>query len=93
MKKSGVSETTIVIGPSKSVLVYALHSLEYVLGLARFRGFVPKLLLYIIKAQIVFIAKLKYTRFCQPIKAKIAKNYIKCLAQISVEFGQFPFTD
>ena len=28
---------------SKSVLVYALHSLEYVLGLARFRVFVPNL--------------------------------------------------
>ena len=38
------SKSTIIIGPSKSVLVYALHSLEYVLGLARFRVFVPKLL-------------------------------------------------
>ena len=38
------SESTIIIGQSKSVLVYALHSLEYVLGLARFRVFVPKLL-------------------------------------------------
>ena len=45
MKKGGGSESTIIIGPSKSVLVYALHSLEYVLGLARFREFVPKLLL------------------------------------------------
>ena len=43
MKKSGGSESTIVIGPSKSVLVYALHSLEYVIGLARFRVFVPNL--------------------------------------------------
>ena len=41
MKKGGGSESTIIIGPSKSVLVYALHSLEYVLGLARFRVFVP----------------------------------------------------
>ena len=41
MKKGGGSESTI-IGPAKSVLVYALHSLEYVLGLARFRVFVPK---------------------------------------------------
>ena len=32
MKKGGGSESTIIIGPSKSVLVYALHSLEYVLG-------------------------------------------------------------
>ena len=31
MKKSGGSESTIIIGPSTSVLVYALHGLEYVL--------------------------------------------------------------
>ena len=43
MKKVGASESTIIVGPSKSVLVYALHSLEYVPGLARFRVFVPKL--------------------------------------------------
>ena len=30
MKKGGGSESTIIVGPSKSVLVYALHSLEYV---------------------------------------------------------------
>ena len=48
MKKGGDSESTIIIGPSKSVLVYALHSLEYVLGLARFRVFVPKLYYYIV---------------------------------------------
>ena len=46
MKKGGGSESTIIIGPSKSVLVYALHNLENVLGLTRFRLFVPKLLLY-----------------------------------------------
>ena len=34
-------------GGSESVLVYALHSLENVLGLARFRVFVPKLYYYI----------------------------------------------
>ena len=43
MKKGGGSESTIIVGPSKSVLVYALYSLEYVLGLARFRMFEPKL--------------------------------------------------
>ena len=43
---AGGSESTIIVGPSKSVLVYALHSLEYVLGLARFQVFMPKLLLY-----------------------------------------------
>ena len=36
MKKGGGSKSTIIIGPSKSVLVYALHSLEYVLGLRDF---------------------------------------------------------
>ena len=40
----GGSESTIIIGPSKSILIYALHSLEYVLGLARL--FVQKLLYY-----------------------------------------------
>ena len=48
MKKGDGSESTIIVGPSKSVLVYALHSLEYVLGLARFRVFVPKLYYYIL---------------------------------------------
>ena len=38
---------TIIIGQSKSVLVCALHSLEYVLGLARFRVFVPNIYIYI----------------------------------------------
>ena len=53
MKKGGGSEPIIIIGPSKSVLVYALHCLEYVLGLARFQLFVPKLyyiILYISSA-------------------------------------------
>ena len=53
MKKGSGSESTIIIGPSKSVLVYALHSLEYVLGLARFQVFVPKLLLYYKKSLIL----------------------------------------
>ena len=33
MKNGGGTKSTIIIGPSKSVLVYAFHSLEYVLGL------------------------------------------------------------
>ena len=45
MKKGGGWESTTTIGPSKSVLVYALHSLEHIVGLARFRVFEPKLLL------------------------------------------------
>ena len=47
MKKGGGSASTIIIGSSKFVLVYALHSLEYVLGLARFRVFVPNIYIYI----------------------------------------------
>ena len=43
MKMGGGLESTIIIGPSKYVLVYALHRLEYVLSLARFRVFMPKL--------------------------------------------------
>ena len=35
MKKGGGSEFTIFIGQSKSALVYALHSLDNVLGLER----------------------------------------------------------
>ena len=46
MEKDGGSESTIIIGPS--VLVYALHNLENVLGLARFRVFVSKLLLLLL---------------------------------------------
>ena len=48
MKKGGGSGSTIIVGPSNSVLVYALLSLKYVLGLARFQVFVPKLYYYII---------------------------------------------
>ena len=40
-------ESTIIIGPSKSVLVHALHSLQNVLGLGQFWVFVSKFLLYI----------------------------------------------
>ena len=54
MKKGGGSESTIIVGPSKSVLVYALHSLEYVLGLARFRVFVPNF-------NIFFLTLLRYS--------------------------------
>ena len=45
MKKGGGSESTIIMGPPKSVLVYALHNLEYVLGLGRFPVFVPNYIL------------------------------------------------
>ena len=47
MKKGGGSESTIIVGPSKSVLVYALHSLEYVLGLADFGCSCQTYILYI----------------------------------------------
>ena len=61
MKKGGDSESTIIVGPSKSVLVYALHSLEYVLGLVRFRVFVPKLYYYYIN---LFLDHLEQTDLC-----------------------------
>ena len=57
MKKSGGSESTIIIGPSKSVLGYTLHSLEYVLGLARFRVFVPNIYIYIIFSDISLLRR------------------------------------
>ena len=47
MKKGGGSESTIIVGPSKSVLVYALHSLEYVLGLTRCSGVCAKIIIII----------------------------------------------
>ena len=47
MTKGGGSEYAIITGPSKSVLVYALHSFEYVLGLARFRVFVPNISIWV----------------------------------------------
>ena len=52
-EKGGGSESTIIIGPSKSVLIYALHSLQYVLGLAPFWVFVPKLLLFLYYPKII----------------------------------------
>ena len=57
MEKGGGSETTIIIGPSKSVLVYALHSLENVLDLARFRVFVPNM--YVMTHYLVLLMKLR----------------------------------
>ena len=36
MKKGGGSASTIITGPSKAVVVYALHSLEYVQALSDF---------------------------------------------------------
>ena len=44
MKKDGGSESTIIIDPSKSVLVHALHNLEYVI----FRVLLPKILLLLL---------------------------------------------
>ena len=41
---------------SKSVLVYALHSVEYVLGLARFRVFVPNIYIFIYLYFYIFIS-------------------------------------
>ena len=46
MKKSGGSVSTIIIGPSKSVLIYALHSLENVLGLVLYIKDISKFTCY-----------------------------------------------
>ena len=62
MKKGGGSESTIIAGPSKSALVYALHNLEYILGLVRFRVFVPKLL-YIIYIIILYTVSIQLDTF------------------------------
>ena len=75
MKKGGGSEFTIIIGPSKSVLVYALHSLEYVLGLARFRVFLPKLYYYYI---IILLKKLMF-------KYQTSKYIIQVIQQEQLE--------
>ena len=48
MTKGGGSASTIIIGASKYVPVYALHSLEYDLGLARFSGVRAKIIITII---------------------------------------------
>ena len=48
MKKGGGSESTIIIGPSNSVLVYALHSLEYVLGTCPISAVRAKIIIIII---------------------------------------------
>ena len=47
MKKGGGSESTIIVGPSKSVLIYALHNLEYVLGLFPISGVRAKIIIII----------------------------------------------
>ena len=44
-------------GWSKSVLAYALHILEKVLGLARFRVFVPNMYVCIVDRNIMFASK------------------------------------
>ena len=71
MKKGGGSESTIIIGPSKSVLVYALHSLENVLGLARFRVFASNMYVCILLSTINFVSSKKNryhfsSFFCSP---------------------------
>ena len=58
MKKGGGTKSTIIVGSSKSVVVYALHSLEYVLGLARFRVFVPKKIIKIIENNCIIIVNI-----------------------------------
>ena len=63
MIKGGGSESTIIIGPSKSVFIYALHNLEYVLRLARFWVFVPKLYYYIYSNNYIYIVQIVKNNF------------------------------
>ena len=60
---------------SKSVLVYALHSLEYVLGLARFREFVPKLYYYIMC--IICIYRHIFVCFCIYFYIFLFRNFFR----------------
>ena len=70
MKNGDGSESIIIISPSKSVLVYVLHSLKYVLALARFRVFVPKLYYISITAEIPFFGDQSQKK---PVLAKTRK--------------------
>ena len=81
MKKGGSSKSTIIIGPSKSVLVYVLHSLEYVLGLARFRVFVPKFLFIVNIFSIIYVIsnKTAYKFFVSPKIFDFDQNLYRCL--------------
>ena len=91
MKKGGGSESTIIIGPSKSVLVYALHSLENVLGLARFRMFVPKLYYYIIiKIGLkVSFDKTKFVRWKIPLYSSRRTSYLEPIFVVTIlNFGK-----
>ena len=83
MKKGGLRTTTlsndfftIIIGPSKSALVYALHSLENFLGLARFRVFVLKLLLLHSKFQKnPLMLRLSIEKIAKIITENLKKSY------------------
>ena len=84
MKKGGGSESTIIIGPSKSVLVYALHSLENILGLVRFRVFVPKLLLYKLTTETYTINK------CITIDNRTLTFSFPAIKLVSVNYPHLP---
>ena len=60
---------------SKFVLVYALHSLEYVLGLARFRVFVPNI--YNIYMQVYLKKVLTGTFILNTLNVKTFIRYIR----------------
>ena len=90
MKKGGGSASTIIIGPSKSVLVYALHSLEYILGLARFRVFVPKIILIIINNLIlVYRKKIVKNLLMSSIKGKVKRELVFWAISIAIKFRYF----
>ena len=82
MKKGGGSESTIIVGPSKSVLVYALHSFEYVLGFARFQVLVPKLYYVEAHAKRASINALEDNIYNSIYSWATSRNVAKCMPKM-----------
>ena len=80
MKKDGDTESTIISRPSKYILVYALHSLEYVLGLARFRVFVPNLFI------ILYVFSVCFKCVITPALVKLGRRVVKYNCSIFINF-------
>ena len=87
MKKGGGSQSTIIIGQSKSVLVYALHSLEYVLGLAQFRVF-HSIILMILGAK--FLEVNLYLKVCSSLEIPFSSSLLNfsCFFPVWLRFFQ-----
>ena len=85
MIKDGGSAATIIIGLSKSVLFYALHSIVCVQGLARFRVLVPNYYYYYEKYAACFYAFPFYSIYKKLLicmrnseKHKLKTNDLRC---------------